>query len=679
MEKTASRTSPSSRSPCPPLIIRRTPTTSLPSPPSRRSPDPTSSSRRLSRRRSCDADAEVDIMEDRPRRQDEITNEYDLNRRPTEEKMGEKWKVFIYFIGGPRDQTRATLNIDSAKITFGNLLKFKAKMGYSLRDFMYYKKRCGTDIAFLQILDYEEDALRMVEKFQEEKEIRLVVSKSEENDQVEYEITPIKRRRHEEVSEERFHDEDHDVYKLWLHELPQDAENPEFKDDFREDTIKTYREWLRREGLLQDIHAYLDDGTIQEDESGGSNETPTQFPSHARRPKPSQKERVVDKRKIGRGTMKGFAANAKRFKLASEKLNIDFSSTLGGPVGVNYRLFIDEIVLFTRKRTPLIGVTKWADVKQSVKDKIARDIMIRWDLENNDDEKARIWKIAKERYRGWRAQLSSTYKAYDSYHQRMRHKPEDLDIIEWHYLVLYFGTDKFQRISSKNTGNSQQRKTLHLTGSKPFSQVSYEQRDLETGEEPNDLALWKSTRSKEGRWCSEAAEQIYETTWSKITERIESDASLLSKNEESHILRQTYKETTGCRTNKGPRQGYLAKYPTRSQLMNERIEEQARAAALAAAAQQKNNETQAEVEKLKEQLNIQAAERESDKSKILQLEQQLENTREELRREFLSLMAQQKEASAQTVVETPMAMNNNVYDEPTAVNTPSLGEHVQQV
>ena len=49
----------------------------------------------------------------------------------------------------------------------------------------------------------------------------------------------------------------------------------------------------------------------------------------------------------------------------------------------------------------------------------------------------------------------------------------------------------------------------------------------------------------------------------------------------------------------------MAKYLTRSQLMNERIEEQARAAALAAAAQQKkNNEMQAEVEKLKEQLTI---------------------------------------------------------------------------
>ena len=61
--------------------------------------------------------------------------------------------------------------------------------------------------------------------------------------------------------------------------------------------------------------------------------------------------------------------------------------------------------------------------------------------------------------------------------------------------------------------------------------------------------------------------------------------------------------------------------------MNERIEEQARAAALAAAAQQKNNETQAEVEKLKEQLTIQAAERESNKEKIQHLEQRRTKTR----------------------------------------------------
>jgi hypothetical protein len=62
---------------------------------------------------------------------------------------------------------------------------------------------------------------------------------------------------------------------------------------------------------------------------------------------------------------------------------------------------------------------------------------------------------------------------------------------------------------------------------------------------------------------------------------------MILKEQEKHILYETYKETTGCRSKKGPGHGYLAKYPTRSQLMNERIEEQARASALAAAAQQR--------------------------------------------------------------------------------------------
>ncbi|CAD6244745.1 unnamed protein product [Miscanthus lutarioriparius] len=132
---------------------------------------------------------------------------------------------------------------------------------------------------------------------------------------------------------------------------------------------------------------------------------------------------------------------------------------------------------------------------------------------------------------------------------------------------------------------------------------------------------------------------LIESAFSKIAERIELEASVISKEQERHILHETYKETTRCRSRKGPGHGYLAKYPTRSQLMNERIEEQARASALAAAAQQKNSEMQAEVEKLKEKLTVQAferGERQGKNSKNLQ--HQLESTsskiREELRQEF---------------------------------------------
>jgi hypothetical protein len=96
----------------------------------------------------------------------------------------------------------------------------------------------------------------------------------------------------------------------------------EFKDDTRLNTVATYKEWLKREGLLQDIcnlilfylgisgstniyisnsivtmyfhffvcaDAYLDDETTEEDGSGDNSATPMQFPAHARRPKASHK------------------------------------------------------------------------------------------------------------------------------------------------------------------------------------------------------------------------------------------------------------------------------------------------------------------------------------------------------------------------------------------------------
>ena len=65
--------------------------------------------------------------------------------------------------------------------------------------------------------------------------------------------------------------------------------------------------------------------------------------------------------KKGRGTLKGLSAAIKRIKSGSQKLKIDFSSSLGGPIGPNYRAFVDEVVLFMRKRALLIGVKVWKD------------------------------------------------------------------------------------------------------------------------------------------------------------------------------------------------------------------------------------------------------------------------------------------------------------------------------
>ena len=65
----------------------------------------------------------------------------------------------------------------------------------------------------------------------------------------------------------------------------------------------------------------------------------------------------------------------KRAKSGEQKLKVEFSR-LGGSVGENERTFVDEIVMFSRKRTPLIGVKSWSDIDQDVKDSIASDVLV---------------------------------------------------------------------------------------------------------------------------------------------------------------------------------------------------------------------------------------------------------------------------------------------------------------
>lgn len=67
---------------------------------------------------------------------------------------------------------------------------------------------------------------------------------------------------------------------------------------------------------------------------------------------------------------------AKRAKARTQKLKIEFSSSLGGPCGDNRRTFVDEVVLYTRLKTPLIGVRHWKDVSLDAKDAITEDVMV---------------------------------------------------------------------------------------------------------------------------------------------------------------------------------------------------------------------------------------------------------------------------------------------------------------
>jgi len=93
-----------------------------------------------------------------------MLNEVKIFCRKTHEKSEGRWRLVIQFSGGPMDDKRALVDIEHHKINFANFLKYKLKCGYSARDFMYYMKRYDNNTAMLHRIDYEEDALTMIER-----------------------------------------------------------------------------------------------------------------------------------------------------------------------------------------------------------------------------------------------------------------------------------------------------------------------------------------------------------------------------------------------------------------------------------------------------------------------------------------------------------------------------------
>ncbi|XP_044954990.1 uncharacterized protein LOC123405314 [Hordeum vulgare subsp. vulgare] len=167
---------------------------------------------------------------------------------------------------------------------------------------------------------------------------------------------------------------------------------------------------------------------------------------------------------------------------------------MGGTVGMNYRSFKDDVVVIMKRKLPLIGVRRWSYIHPTIHRLIVADMIDRWDLEDTPDTEEKVLTIAKERYRGWRSTLSSTYKAYKTDAARLANLPEDLQPEEWEWMIEYFGTDlKFQERSQKNTDNRKKQKTKHRIGSKFYSQ-----RNPETREEPDCITLWELTHTKNG-------------------------------------------------------------------------------------------------------------------------------------------------------------------------------------
>ncbi|KAL6880265.1 hypothetical protein ACP4OV_011830 [Aristida adscensionis] len=388
--------------------------------------------------------------------------------------------------------------------------------------------------------------------------------------------------------------------------------------------------------------------------------SPNHQPSHARicrtRPEDAGK-------KFGRGVLKGLKAAKKHYDNGSEKLQIQFSTRLGGPIGVNYQTFVQEVVTFMKKRAPLMHARKWSDIDKSVKRDIVLDTLALWDLADTPETTKRILHIAKERYRGWRSTLHATYKYYKTDAERRRNKPEEVGVEEWDYLIQYFGTDtKFQELSRINSQNRKKQKTKHLMGSKSYSQLSYEKRDKETEEEPDDIQMWELSHLKNGVWSNSESQAVHEDACAQVTEKEIEEGGPTSNEERNTIFQNSCRTALGCGASQSHACGYMAKPHTVSKSLHAQMDEQARATI---ETQRQNEELTCHVQHLEDkneelQLQVQDVEEQNKElhAEVKDLENKIETDRtvrakeiedlkQSLRDEMLQMIGNQAAATQQ--------------------------------
>uniref|UniRef100_A0A2N9I3Q0 DUF4218 domain-containing protein n=1 Tax=Fagus sylvatica TaxID=28930 RepID=A0A2N9I3Q0_FAGSY len=324
------------------------------------------------------------------------------------------------------------------------------------------------------------------------------------------------------------------------------------------------------------------------------------IPSHARRPRPVASDSAPTP-KQGRRALKGLKVAKKANESNDGKLSIMFSVKLGEPIEVNCRSFVDEVVVQLKHHLPLIGVKNWKEIPQEAKNTMKAKVLERWRLADDDFARAKIFKIAQERYRGWRADLSATHKAYAGDMEALiRNKPEELDIEEWKAMIAYFETDDFKR-------------------------------DRETQKEPDALELWAMTYCPKGQWVNNDDQHVYDEAKQKIAEVEEKEGRTLSSNERDAIFQSIVISKSKSKSRYVCGQGYMSRPPTSAERVRDEV----------------NNEIQSLRRLLETERAERAEERVEREAQIESLraenQTQLESLRQSMREEFMGLLANQSQ------------------------------------
>ncbi|XP_073116456.1 uncharacterized protein [Elaeis guineensis] len=158
-------------------------------------------------------------------------------------------------------------------------------------------------------------------------------------------------------------------------------------------------------------------------------------------------------------------------------------------VGENARDIVNFCGYVVRTQAPLT-TKNWPDVANRVGERMWLQVKEKFKMEDDRNEyRLCIFVLAtmQRLYRGWRNHLHDLYKKFRTDEKRLANIPEDVTSEDWKYMMAYFSSDTFQKVSKRNVANRAKLVTKHTCGTRSYAEVEESIRDPEIGEKaPSD-------------------------------------------------------------------------------------------------------------------------------------------------------------------------------------------------
>ncbi|XP_075089902.1 uncharacterized protein LOC142161776 [Nicotiana tabacum] len=154
----------------------------------------------------------------------------------------------------------------------------------------------------------------------------------------------------------------------------------------------------------------------------------------------------------GRGKTRGFSIQKKCRNNPNGKLEVIIPSDRMVAVGPGANSFVTELSVKVDQNTKH-DVKSWKKVSDLAKEMILAHMLDAFEISDTQHTRDTILHTANNLYRYRRSRLHDHFKKFATKDERLQNIPEDITEVEWKFLVEYFDSDPFKRMSARNKIN----------------------------------------------------------------------------------------------------------------------------------------------------------------------------------------------------------------------------------